>query len=159
MKRFLTYIMLTIMILSMLEVSICYEEPLNDSIKEIYSRLVEAEKRGADVQDAALKLNKALELIRAAEENPDKSDILLSEARKLINEVNSSIPLLIERGEKEVFLRKVTIVSTISAVIASASLTYYYGPRLFWGIWLKLRSRWIVKVLGKYEKGARKSDR
>ncbi len=159
MKRLLAYVMLMVIALSMLDISLCSENSLVRSIREVYSKLVEAEKKGADVREAALKLERALELVRAAEENPDKRDVLLSEARRLVDEVNSSIPSLIEKGEREAFLRNVVIASAISLVTVSAGITYYYGPRVFWGIWLKLRSRWIVEVLKEHEKEVKKGDR
>ena len=83
------------------------------SIRDTYSKLVKAEERGADVQDAAMKLQKALKLVEEAEENPENRETLLSEARELVGEVRSSIPILIEEGEKKIFWRNIAIASTV----------------------------------------------
>ena len=146
-RSFLTCVILALLVLSILEAPLGYEDQLVQSIRNVYSRLAEAERRGADVHDAALKLKKALELVSAAEENPEDREALLSKARELVQEVNSSIPLLIEEGERRIFWRNVMIVTAVSLVIAFSGLTYYYGPRVFWNAWLRIRSRWVIEVL------------
>ena len=54
------------------------------SIRDTYSKLVKAEEKGADVRDAAMKLQKALKLVEEAEDNPENREALLSEARELV---------------------------------------------------------------------------
>jgi len=143
----------------MLDLSLCYDEPSIKSVRKVYSRLAEAEKKGADVREAALKLQKALELIREAEEDPDKREVLLSKASTLIDEVNSSIPELIEEGERRIFWRNVMIGSTASLIIVAAVLVYRFGPKIFWETWLRIRSEWIVEVLEKRERRGGDRDR
>lgn len=139
--------------LTMLNVCSCYDESLVELARDVYSKLVDAEKKGADVRETALKLNRALQLIREAENDPEKKDILLSEARALIEDVNSSIPLLIREGERETFWKNVTIGSTGIITVVASVLTYLFGPRIFWEIWLKIRSRWIIEVASSRKKG------
>ena len=155
-KKFMLCVMLVLLILLMVEASMGYEESLTQSIREVYSKLANAEEKGADVSEVAHKLEKALELVRAAQENPEDREVLLAEAMKIVDEVNSSIPLLIKEGEQRIFWRNVTIAFSASLVVALAALTYYYGPRLFWESWLKLRSHWIVEVLEKRGREAKK---
>jgi len=150
-KKLLTISLLILLSLSLLEPSLCGED-LKKSVREVYFRLAEAEKRGADVRDAALKLEKALELIRAAKENPEKRDDFIREARELIEEVNASIPKLIQEGEARIFWKNVAFASAASILVASIVLIYHYGPRIFWGTWLKMRSKWIVEVLERRRK-------
>ena len=159
MRRLLSYLLLLALISALIGSSICYGASIEDSIKNVYSRLAEAEKAGADVHDAALKLEKALERARQARENPENGSLLLAEAEKLVNEVNSSIPLLIETGQKRIFWRNVEIASAASLIAVSVFFTYYYGPRIFWGTWLRIRSRWIVEVSGRSGREAGKRDR
>jgi len=130
-------------------------EDIISSIRDTYSKLVKAEEKGADVRDAAMKLQKALKLVEEAEENPENRETLLSEARELVGEVRSSIPILIEEGEKKIFWRNIAIASTVAMIAILSFLTYYYGPRVFWTLWLKIRSRWVIEII---ERG-RKDDR
>ena len=131
-------------------------EDVTRSIRDTYSKLVKAEERGADVRDAAMKLEKALELVKEAEEHPEKRDALLSEARKLVEEVESSIPILIENGERRIFWRNLTIAFAVVMIALSALLTYYYGPRIFWTLWLRIRSHWIMEIIEREKESDRR---
>jgi len=158
-KKLLTCIVLILLISAMLDLSLCYDEPLIKSVRKVYSRLAEAEEKSADVREASLKLQKALELIREAEEDPDKKEVLLSKASMLIDEVNSSIPSLIEEGERRIFWRNVMIGSTASLIVVAAVLVYRFGPKIFWETWLTIRSGWIVEVLERRERRGGDRDR
>ena len=158
-KKLLACILLTLLISAMLDLSLCYDEPLIKSVRKVYSRLADAEKRGADVREAALKLQKALELIREAEENPGEGEALLSRASMLIDEVNSSIPSLIEKGERRILWKNAMIGSTASLIVVAAVLVYRFGPKIFWETWLRIRSEWIVEVLEKRERRGEDCDR
>ena len=131
-------------------------EDVTRSIRDTYSKLVKAEERGADVRDAAMKLEKALELVKEAEEHPEKRNALLSEARKLVEEVESSIPILIENGERRIFWRNLTIAFAVVMIALSALLTYYYGPRIFWTLWLRIRSHWIMEIIEREKESDRR---
>jgi len=123
------------------------------TIREVYSRLAEAEKRGADVREAAMRLNDALELVREAEENVENRSALLSAARSIVEDVNSSIPVLIAEGGERLFWRNVVLAASIVSIAASCVAVYRLGPRVFWETWLRLRSRWIVEVVGRRDRG------
>lgn len=159
MKKLSTCALLILLILAMLDLSLCYDESLIKSVRKVYSRLVEAEKRGADVREAALKLQKALELIKEAEKNPGEREALLSKASMLIDEVNSSIPSLIEEGERRIFWRNVMIGSTASLIVVAAILVYRFGPKIFWETWLRIRSKWVVEILERRGRGGEDRDR
>jgi len=150
MKESAAVLTLTLLISSIaIQGCLCEEMDVIRSIRDAYSELVRAEERGADVRDAALKLQRALELVREAEEDPENREALLSEARCLVEQVESSIPILIEEGEKRIFWRNVTIASIIASIAILSFLTYYYGPRVFWSLWLRIRSRWMIEIIGR----------
>ena len=150
MKELATVFTLTILISSIIiQGCLCEEMDVIRSIRDAYSKLVKAEERGADVRDAALKLQRALELVREAEEDPENREALLSEARSLVEQVESSIPTLIEEGERRIFWRNVTIASIIASIAILSLLAYYYGPRAFWSLWLRIRSRWVIEIIGR----------
>ena len=153
MKESLMFALVILLILATLNSSLCYEESVVRSIREVYSRLVDAEERGADVRGPALKLEKALELVRRAGENPGEREAILSEARALVEEVNSSIPALLEEAEKQVLWRNIVLGSAIASVALVGVTVYLFGARVFWETWLKARSSWVIELLERREKG------
>lgn len=143
----LTQFLLLLIISVMFNDCLCYDESLSEFVREIYSKLVDAEEKGADVREAALKLNRALQLIREARNDPENKSALLSEARALIEDVNANIPLLIREGENALLWRNVTMSSAVALIVVISVLAYRFGPRIFWEAWLKLRPKWIVEVV------------
>lgn len=151
MRRAAIFALCLLIVLAMLDICSCYNELLVESIRSAYSRLVEAEKKGADVREAAAKLNRALQLIREAEDNPENRSVLLSEAYALIEDVNLSISLLIREGENRVFWKNVTISLAGVLTVVISILAYRFGPRIFWEAWLRLRSKWTIKTIRNYK--------
>lgn len=123
------------------------EEQVVDRIREVYLKLADAEESGADVRGAALKLNKALELVRRAEEGLGDRDLLLSQAGRIVGEVESEIPMLIADGPTRAFWNTASIVIGVVSLGAVVGYVYLYGSKIFWRTWLKLRRGWKVKVL------------
>ncbi len=119
---------------------------LEKKVREAYLNLAKAEEKGANVSEAALKLNKALQLLRLAkhEENPEKREEMLKEAEKLILEVEKLTPKLAREGEVKETIRKITSAFTAVAASAALVLAYLYLPRLLWRLWVKARSNWRV---------------
>ena len=122
-------------------------EEAEQHIRLVYSRLREAEGRGADVKEAALKLNDALTLIREAASEPDasKREKNLSRALTIIGEVEASIDRLIEEGEARSRMRTATLAISTSLIGLASIMAYIYAPRAFWSLWLRARRDWRVK--------------
>lgn len=116
-------------------------------VRLIYQKLMEAEKSGADVEEAATKLNRALSLVREAEgeSNTTRRDRNLAEAYSLVKDVEASIDRLIEEGRARVNLRNITLSSTAILVAVGCTLGYIYSPRIFWSLWLRFRRGWRVR--------------
>ncbi|MEM0079606.1 MAG: hypothetical protein QW382_02695 [Nitrososphaerota archaeon] len=146
MKKLLVFILFWLIILTIFNSCLCYDDSLIKSVRDTYSRLVDAEEKGADIREVTVKLNRALQLIREARDNPENRGILLSEAYALIEDVNVNIPLLIREGESKMFWRNVAICSAGVLTAVTGVLVYRFGPRIFWETWLRVRSRWIVEV-------------
>ncbi len=127
-------------------------------LREVYSKLVEAEGSGADILNASLQLDKALKLIKQAEEDPRNSDRLISEAITLISNVDSMIPTLIEEGGRKTFFKNLYVFSAVSATLSSIILSYILSPRIFWSLWLRAKSRWLVKIMDEKD-SVRRDDR
>lgn len=151
MRKTVIFITSLLVVLVALSNCICYDTSLMESVRDVYSRLVDAERRGADVREAALKLNRALQLIKESEIIPENKSLFLSEARMLVEDVNLSIPLLIQEAESKMFWRNVMICSVGILIIVAGVITYHFGPSIFWEAWLKIRSKWIVEVVKGYK--------
>jgi len=113
-------------------------------IKEVYIRLAEAEKRGADVSEAAFELNKALgHLVVGRDGYPDRERVL-NEALSIAQKVDEAIPLLIAEGEERQAWRNITMAFVLGFAASAAGVTYLYGGKMVWSIWLRLRRGWMV---------------
>jgi len=99
-----------------------------------------------------MKLQKALKLVEEVGENHENREALLSEARELVEEVRSSIAILIEEGERKIFWRNVAIASIVAMIAILSFLAYYYGPRVFWTLWLKIRTRCVIEIIERVRK-------
>lgn len=133
------------------------EEQAITLLREVYSKLIEAEMAGADIRNASQQLNKALTIIKSVDEDPGDGERLLQEAITIIRDVDSMIPTLIDDGRKATFLRNLYMALTASSIASSIVLAYFFIPRIFWGFWLKARKHWIVRVTDKSGRG--KNDR
>lgn len=141
------------LILSILAIYTCVEiaesqdvEEARKYVRTVYSSLREAELKGADVEEAASKLDEALELLREVEGvgtlEREKS---ISRVMSMAGEVESSIGRLVEEGESRNRWRIITLSSSAALAALSSILTYLYAPRIFWGLWLRARRDWRVK--------------
>jgi len=123
------------------------DEDVEARIRTIYVRLVDAEKNGARMEEAAAKLNTALQMVSEAHISVNQSarSALLLEAQRIAAEVEASVPELMREAENEAEARTVLIIAVSSALVAGAVLAYIYGPRIFWGLWLRARAGWWVE--------------
>jgi hypothetical protein len=129
------------------------EEKAIALLREVYSKLAEAEMAGADIRDASQQLNKALTLIKSIDENPQDKEKLLQEALTIMRDVDSMIPTLIDEGRRAAFLRNIYTALTISSIASLIVLSYIFTPRIFWSLWLKARKNWLIKIVA--DKGGR----
>ncbi len=122
-------------------------EEVRNYVRLVYQKLVEAERRGADVEEAAIRLNRALSLIREAEAetNTSRRGKSLTEAYNLVRDVEASIDRLVEEGRARINLRNWTLSSAAILTAVGCILGYIYSPRIFWSLWLRLRRGWRVR--------------
>ena len=120
---------------------------LRERIKEVYTKLVVAEQRGANVTYAAIRLDEALEMVDEANglSDPAQRLILLSKAEGIVDEVDAFVPELSNKGESETVNSQILAVITSLALIVVGILVYFYGPRMLWGLWLRARADWKVR--------------
>ena len=143
----LTLLIIPLTMLFLIPATTCEnEEEAITLLREVYSKLVEAEKAGADISNASQQLNKALTLIKSLEEGQMSREEILQQAISIIKEVDSMIPTLIEEGRKAAFFRNFYTGLTIASIISLIVLAYLLTPRIFWNLWIRARKNWIVKV-------------
>lgn len=106
-------------------------------IQELYLKLAKISESGVNVNPQIQELNEALQLLQN-NSNPN-------EVENLIQQVNSSIPQLESEASTLTLEHQIVEYSTITALIVLGYLTYYFGPRLLWKAWIKMRSKWVVK--------------
>jgi len=120
---------------------------LKARIRAIYIRLVDAERNGARIEEAAAKLNTALQMAMGAHTSLDQSvrSALLLEAERIAAEVEASVPELIREAENEARTRTILMIAVPLALVMGGLLVYVYGPRILWELWLRARSGWWVE--------------
>lgn len=124
------------------------EDLLRERVRFAYSKLVEVEGMGADVNEAARLLDEALQMLSAAERSRNGTErmLMLARAEELINEVEARIPALYRLGEEAARRGLAMRIAAVALVVATAALLYRFWPRLLWGAWLRVRRRWVVKL-------------
>lgn len=144
----LLVLILSLVLISQPRIKISAQQTPKDRARQLYVQLLNAEREGADVTEAAFKLNQALQLIEQAEAGIGEETALLQEAEALMDEVEASIPSLIEAGRAATQLKIATWTIAAISVVALSAAIYLYGPRLLWTLWLKSRGKWKVKKRG-----------
>jgi len=115
---------------------------LREKLLKAFLLTQEASKCGGNVTGLVLKLNKALEIIRAHERG---LEVNVSEAERLIDEVLEEAPLVKEEGIRQSQFRFYVKVATVAGLIFLLVFVYVYLPRLFWRYWLKFKRNWVVR--------------
>ena len=133
------------------------EEEVISLLRDVYSKLVEAERAGADVGNASQQLNKALTLIKSLEGDPTNREEVLQQAISIIREVDSRIPALIEEGRRVTFYKNLYNGLLIAFIVSLIVLVYVLTPRIFWSLWIRARKHWIIKIVD--TDGGGQSDR
>ncbi|MEM3546177.1 MAG: DUF1616 domain-containing protein [Candidatus Bathyarchaeia archaeon] len=113
-------------------------------VAEAYEAVLEAYEAGGNVTLLIGRLNEALKFIAEAESSGDLSP--LDEANRLIKSVIEDAPKVRDEGLKSRNSMYILYGSTLTVAVALAVLTYFYGPRLFWRVWVKLRADYRVSL-------------
>lgn len=120
---------------------------LRRELLKVYDGLLKAEREGADVAEAALKLDRALKLIN--EGGRTGNSTALREAERIISEVRAELPSLMEEGRAKRRLFLVQLALGIGLSGLGGVLAYLYAPRLVWRLWLKARRDWKVRKVAR----------
>ncbi len=126
--------------------ALCQPSP-NDArtrVAEAYERVLEAYESGGNVIGLVDRLNEALKLIAEAESTGDAR--LIDRANNLVESVVEEAPKVREDGLKARNATYMLYGSALAVAIASAVLAYFYGPKFFWRLWVRLRADYRVSL-------------
>lgn len=117
-------------------------EDVRMRIAEAYEAVLKAYESGGNVTGLVDRLNYALKLIAEAEENGDTG--LLDRAGAVVDSVLEDSTKVEEEGLKARNDMYILYGSVLASIAVLAMLAYFYGPRLFWRLWVRLRADYRI---------------
>ncbi len=155
-RRTIYIMFILLMLISILPTVYAQNPSVNDlknRVHELYSSVVKAYYSGANVSKDVRYLNQAINLISEYEEYGDPT--LLKRASALLDNVEKNLPQLIEEGHTKIFWNNIYLISTIIIISTLAVFSYFYLPRIYFRLWLRLRGSNRLRV--RVSKSSRKS--
>ncbi len=117
----------------------------NTQISQAYLAILDASHAGGETSRLIEQLNYALNLTSQAQElevaNPEQAGVLALEARQVALNVTQQATL-VEHSALGAF--PVVEVSLAVALVAVGVVVFFLGPKLFWGLWFRLRRNYRV---------------
>jgi len=105
-----------------------------------FTKVAEAEWAGGDVSDLVQVLNLAASLI-------DKGDdASLKLAGDMIQYVSVFALEKKEEGVQATNYQHIVLGATLGALVASAAIVWFYGSRVFWALWIRIKRGWRVEA-------------
>ncbi|MEM2240343.1 MAG: DUF1616 domain-containing protein [Candidatus Bathyarchaeia archaeon] len=117
-------------------------EDVRIRIAEAYEAILKAYESGGNVTGLVDRLNYALRLVAEAEDAGDAA--LLGRAEALVDSVLEDAQRVGEEGLRARNSMYILYGFALGIFAAFAVFTYLYGPRLFWRLWVRLRSDYRV---------------
>ena len=119
-----------------------------NSVYNAYKALVNAYNSGVDTSKLVDQLNQAINLTSQAQaiinSNPQQALALATQAQAIAQNVTAQASAA--QQEAGLSLRPVIVAVSVVALLIGGCLVYFYGPRLFWQTWLKLRKNYRVRT-------------
>ena len=116
------------------------EEAGRESLYDAFEAVAVAENVGGDVSELVLDFNM---LISSLENGVlDSEDV-----ERIVTDLVSQASLVERSGIRETQYNYVVAGSVVLVLLVSSGLVWVYGSRVFWSVWLRIKSGWIVKRL------------
>ncbi len=131
--------LITLALLLSITIQPLSSEDLMSYFLTLYEDVVGLSKLGADVSDLVNDLSVALELIN------DGSPESLSRAQSLLKGIELRVESLKSRASYEVIYVNLIKYLTVAILASIPIATYYLLPRVYLGIWFRIRRRWVVR--------------
>lgn len=139
------------MLIAPIAIVFAQQTTINDaqnSIFSAYNNVVNAYNSGADISQLIVQLNQAINLTTQAQSlsssNLQQAQVLASQAQAIAQNVTSQA--LAAKNSGNILLGPVTLGVSAAALIFGGCLVYFFGPKLFWQAWLKLRKNYRVRT-------------
>lgn len=112
------------------------DEEVRINLVEAYEAVAEAEEAGGEVSGLLERLNDALGLMEQGR---------FGEADIIVAEVLSRAPLVESTGAQGERYRLAVGVGTAVALVSLAAVSWLFGSRFIWRVWLRSRRGWVVR--------------
>lgn len=122
-------------------------EDVRGKIYQAYMDVTKAAEKGGNVSKLVEKLNEAISYVRKAEGNKGFNvDALLNQAYMIVENVSKQSLAVEEEAERQAIIR-ILYMSLAGVVLATLGfLSYRYGPKHFWRLWIKIRGKNKVHI-------------
>jgi len=122
-----------------------------ERVYEAYAAVVDAEASGGNVTGLVERLNEAIELIELAENSsdPELAANFTAQAVDIVDEVLGEVGGVKEEGLALRRFRLFLGVFSVLLFLVLGVLIYFYGPRVFWALWVRFKGDWKVKTGGR----------
>ena len=117
------------------------EADLRERMYDAFQAVVVAENAGGDVSELVQELNAIITLL----ETGGAVDPAVFES--IIVELISQASQVQRSGVSETRQSLIISGSVVLVLLASAGLVWFYGSRVFWSVWLRIKRGWVVKRL------------
>ncbi len=117
------------------------EAELRERMFDAFQAVVVAENAGGDVSELVQDLNAMITLT----ETDGAVDPAVFES--YVVELISQASQVQRSGVSETRQSLIISVSVVLVLLASAGLVWFYGSRVFWSVWLRIKRGWVVKRL------------
>jgi hypothetical protein len=137
--RFSAVLLLLLVASSVIVVRAQTQSDLRSALSAAYSEVSRAEAYGGDVGPLVSKLDEAAQLI----DSGSASDLV--KAQGLIADVSSAASGVGSQGAQSTTTLYFETGVSLVVLAALAVLVWRFGPRVFWGVWLRGKRGWRVE--------------
>jgi hypothetical protein len=118
-------------------------------IDQAFLALRSAEVDGGNITSLVLSLNEAINLTERADvmnaTNPSQSAALYSQAYSLASNILRQAPTVAAQGRTAVAAAATDFYAETTVLGALAVVAYFFTPRAFWWLWVRIYGGWRVK--------------
>jgi len=127
-------------------------EKASEKVQNVFILVFEANEAGGDVEDLVMDLNVALDLLNQAKvSDVSQARSFIAQAMEILERVEGLAPIVRDEGIKLRQSERVMWILLLLVLVIGGVVSYFYGPRLFWSLWLKMRKDYIVRIVEEEE--------
>jgi len=117
-------------------------------VQNVFKLVSEANEAGGDVENIVMDLNVALDLLYQVKvRDVSQARSFIAQAMEILERVESLAPMVRDEGIKLRQSERVMWILLLLGLVIGGAASYFYGPRLFWSLWLKMKKDYIVRIV------------